>query len=142
MTTISDQLVLVTATRRPICETTPWKASVNLRSTRFRAVFRARSSRTWSMREALPRQGFTQHIQAVGSVMPWRAADAQASATPPDCAVTAQIAHSKYATQYARLVRIQVRTGSSSRRGSHFWFATSYANLVRTRPAVTTLVTT
>lgn len=68
------------------------------------------------MREALPRQGFTQHIQAVGSVMPWRPADAQASATPLDCAVTAQIAHRKCAGRYARLVRIlgayrrQVRT--------------------------------
>ncbi|AZE70474.1 hypothetical protein C4K00_0212 [Pseudomonas synxantha] len=75
-------------------------------------MFRARSSCTWSMREALPRQGFTQHIQVVGSVMPWRPADAQASATPLDCAVTAQIAHRKYAAQYARLVRIWVRTGS------------------------------
>lgn len=31
---------------------------------------------------------------------------------PPEYAVTAQIAHIKYAAQYARLVRIRVRTGS------------------------------
>lgn len=61
---------------------------------------------------------------------------------PLDCAVTAQIAHRKYAVQYARLVHIRVRTASSSRRGSHFWFAPSYARIVRTRPAVTTLVNT
>lgn len=54
------------------------------------------------------------------------------------CAVTAQIAHRKYATQYARLVRIWVRTGSRFA----LRFAPSYANLVRTRPAATTLVTT
>ena len=43
---------------------------------------------------------------------------------PPECAVTAQIAHRKYATQYARLVRIWVRTGSR--------FALRFALLVRT----------
>lgn len=32
--------------------------------------------------------------------------------SPPECAVTAQIAHSKYTDQYARLVRNRVRTGS------------------------------
>ena len=36
----------------------------------FRAVFRARPSSAWSMREAIPRQGFTQqftqHIHALG----------------------------------------------------------------------------
>lgn len=44
--------------------------------------------------------------------------------SPPDCAVTAQIAHSKYADQYARLARIWARTDSR--------FALRFALLVRT----------
>ena len=43
---------------------------------------------------------------------------------PLDCAVTAQIAHTKYAAQYARLVRIWERTDSR--------FALRFAPLVRT----------
>jgi len=64
--------------------------------------------------------------------MPWlvcrlpRASDGSL----PECAVTAQIAHRKYAAQYARLVRIRVRTGSRFA----LRFAPSNANLVRTRP--------
>lgn len=50
----------------------------------------------------------------------------------------AQIAHRRYAAQYARLVRIRPRTDSRFA----LRFAPSYANLVRTRPAVTPLVTT
>ena len=50
--------------------------------------------------------------------------------SPPECAVIAQIAHRKYAAQYARLVRIWVRTDSRIA----LRFAPSNANLVRTRP--------
>ena len=49
---------------------------------------------------------------------------------PLDCAVTAQIAHRKYAAQYAWLVRIWARTDNRFA----LRFAPSYANLVRTRP--------
>ena len=49
-----------------------------------------------------------------------------------------RVAVAGYAAQYARLVRIRVRTDSRFA----LRFAPSYANLVRTRPAVTTLVTT
>ncbi len=106
----------------PNCETTPWKARVKWRSTSFRAVLRARPSRTWSMREALPRQGFTHPSRSIfthwGGVMPRPACrlPSASDGSPLECAVTAQIAHSNYADRYARLVRIlgayrqQVRT--------------------------------
>lgn len=51
---------------------------------------------------------------------------------PLDCAVTAQIAHGKYADRYARWVRIRVRTGG----GFALRFAPSNANQMRTRPVV------
>lgn len=101
----------------------------------FRAVFRARLSRTWPVRESFPRQcfthQFTQHIHALGPCnsrcnsrarccrsgprdAPSRACIHSCSSKGPalGCAV---IAHSKY----ARLVRIlgaypqQVRTSGS-----------------------------
>ena len=74
------------------------------------------------MREALPRQGFTHPSRNIfthlGGVMPRLACrlPRASDGSPPDCAVTAQIAHIKYAAQYARLVRTlgvyrqQVRT--------------------------------
>jgi len=77
-----------------------------------------------------PRQGFTHPSRSIfthwGGVMPrpacrlHRASDG----SPPECAVTAQIAHSKYPAQYALLVRIRVRTGSR--------IARRFALLVRT----------
>lgn len=69
---------------------------------------------------------FTQHIHALGRVMPGPACrlPSASDGSPPDCAVTAQIAHSKYAGRYARLVCIRVRTGSR--------FALRFARLVRT----------
>ena len=59
---------------------------------------------------------------------PARRLPSASDASPPDCAVTPQIAHSKYADRYARLVRIRVRTGSRFA----LRFATTYA---RTRAA-------
>lgn len=84
-------------------------------------MLRARPSRNWLLREALPPPRFhapvTQHNHALGRVIPKPAVGTPAPATAPHpgCAATAQIAHIKYAAQYALLVRIRVRTGS--------WFA-------------------
>ncbi len=134
MTTISDHLGC------PICETTPWKARVKWRSTCFAHAPRAPGQ----CAKPSPRQGFTHPSRSIfthwGDVMPrpacrlHRASDG----SPPECAVTAQIAHRKYAAQYARLVRIRVRTSSRFA----LRFAPSNANLERTQPVVTTLVTT
>lgn len=55
VTTISDRLYLVTKPSNPIWRnTTPWKARVKHRLAYFRAMFRARSSRTWSARNTPP----------------------------------------------------------------------------------------
>jgi len=66
---------------------------------------------------------FTQHTHAVGRVMPSRHVSGLSNGLPSECAVTAQIAHRKYAIQYAGLVRIRVRTGSRFA----LRFATTYA---------------
>ena len=87
------------------------------------------------MHKALPRQSFTHPSHSIYRHWPHDVPPAcnrfgLSDGSSPECAVTAQIAHSKYAAQYARSVHIRVRTGSRFA----LRFAPSYANLVRTRP--------
>ena len=114
MTTISDQLALVTAARRPICETPHGRLTSSGGRPAFAQCFAHARRAPGQCAKPSPRQGFTHPSRSIfthwGGVMPRPAFRPQLASdgSPPECAVTAQIAHSKY----ARLVRIWVRTGS------------------------------
>lgn len=77
-----------------------------------------------------PRQGLTHPSRSIfthwGGVMlrPACRLHRASDGSPPECALTAQIAHMKYAAHHARLVSIWARTGSR--------FALRFASLVRT----------
>lgn len=78
---------------------------------------------------------FTQHIHALGRVMPGPACrlPSASDGSPPDCAVLRKL-------RKLRTASTQISThgwyafGCVLAAGSHFWFAPSYVNLVRTMP--------
>ena len=80
-------------------------------ASRYRAVFHARPSRTWPMREALPRQGFRSLHAASSrawSVRTFRGSELCADGTQPGT-------HDRYAPAdaYQHQVRTEVRTSDS-----------------------------
>lgn len=125
VTTISDHF------GRPICETPHGRLTSSGGRPAFAQCFAHARRAPGQCAKPSPRQGFTHPLRSIfthwGGVMPCRHVNGSASTTarPPEYAVTAQTAHRKYAAQYARLVRIRVRTGSR--------FTLRFALLVRTR---------
>ena len=65
MTGISDHVGLVTTVKMINLRNNPMEGSHQVMGNVFRAMLRARPSRTWSMREALPRQGFAHPSRSV-----------------------------------------------------------------------------
>lgn len=114
VTATSHHVLLVTAINADQLRKPPRKDSRKLMVGTFSRTSSAHLASAQSPRASRFHAPFTQHIRALWRVTPCGMYQFGLSArSPPKCAVTAQIAHSKYANRHAPAA------------GSHFWFAPS-----------------
>ena len=135
MTAISDHSGLVTTIKTPDSRP-PCKARATFRPHRVAQCF-AHAHRASGLREAVPtatvHAPFIQHIHALDRVTADRVMSARR------CRGSASATARRFTAQQLRKLRISIAhsgcvPAAGSHRGSHIWFAPSYANLVRTRP--------